>query len=73
VGNYLNPAKAGARHGAAGREPDPPKAGFFDHVSDEMDRALGTTPTTLEKIKAEADSYHQAYQSAALNRIANEK
>lgn len=66
--SYFSPSRAGARHGASGRDPAPPTPTVSDRVSD----ALFDTDKVAQ-VEKEADQYHQAYNSAALNRIANNK
>jgi hypothetical protein len=64
---YFNPAAAGARHGASGKDPDPPSPGITDHIDDAV---FGTNK--VAEAKQEAAEYHQAYVSAALSRIGKE-
>ncbi|MCC8977590.1 hypothetical protein [Bradyrhizobium acaciae] len=63
---YWNAARAGAHHGASGREPAPPSPS----ISDRIDDALFGTSKVEERAK-EAQEYHQAYASATLHRIAD--
>ena len=60
---YIFPEWNGQRHGASGREADPPKADWFDETF--------ASNETLKQIESEAEKYLSAYDRAVMNRIAN--